>query len=67
MDKGQIVADGPLEEVLDQQFDKLHALGVGVPRVSLSWTMLRNDKMVTGKVPTTVEAASELLGRVLKN
>jgi energy-coupling factor transporter ATP-binding protein EcfA2 len=67
MDRGRIVADGPLGDVLDQEFDKLHALGVGVPRVSLLWTMLRNDKMVTGKVPTTVEAASELLGTVLKD
>ena len=66
MDKGKIVADGPLEDVLDQEFDKLHGLGVGVPRVSLLWTMLRNDNLVAGKVPTTVESAADMLGRLLK-
>lgn len=66
MDKGRIVADGPLEDVLDQEFDKLHGLGVGVPRVSLLWTMLRNDNLVAGKVPTTVESAADMLGRLLR-
>ncbi len=67
MDKGKIVSDGALEDVLDQEFDKLHGLGVGVPRVSLLWTMLRNDNLVAGKVPTTVESAADMLGRLLKD
>ena len=67
MDKGQIVADGRLEDVLDEKFDLLHALGVGVPRVSLLWTMLRNDHLVTGRVPTTVEGATDKLQNLLKD
>ncbi len=63
MDGGKIVADGNLERVLDEQFDLLDGLGVGVPRVSLLWSMLRRDGLVQGKVPTHVEdAASALLG-----
>lgn len=63
MDGGRIVADGKLEQVLDEQLDMLDALGVGVPRVSLLWSMLRKDGMVKGKVPTHVEdAASALSG-----
>lgn len=63
MDGGRIVADGRLEQILDQQIDMLDALGVGVPRVSLLWSMLRRDGVVKGKVPTHVEdAASALAG-----
>ena len=63
MDGGKIVADGNLEQVLDEQFDTLEGLGVGVPRVSLLWSMLRRDGLVKGKVPTRVEdAASALAG-----
>ncbi len=63
MNGGRIVADGNLEQVLDEQFDTLEALGVGVPRVSLLWSMLRRDGLVNGKVPTHVEdAASALSG-----
>ncbi|HVH14442.1 MAG TPA: ABC transporter ATP-binding protein [Candidatus Angelobacter sp.] len=61
MDGGKIVADGDLEETLDEKFDLLEGLGVGVPRVSLLWTMLRRDGLVSGKVPTHVESAAESL------
>jgi energy-coupling factor transporter ATP-binding protein EcfA2 len=61
MDSGKIVADGDLEETLDQKFDLLEGLGVGVPRVSLLWTMLRRDGLVSGKVPTHVESAAASL------
>lgn len=63
LDGGRIVADGRLEQILDEQIDMLDALGVGVPRVSLLWSMLRRDGIVKGKVPTHVEdAASALAG-----
>jgi energy-coupling factor transporter ATP-binding protein EcfA2 len=61
MDGGKIVADGNLETVLDEQFDTLEALGVGVPRVSLLWAMLRRDGLVSGKLPTHVEDAAKAL------
>lgn len=63
MDGGRIVADGRLDQVLDEKLDMLDGLGVGVPRVSLLWSMLRRDGIVKGKVPTHVEdAASALAG-----
>jgi energy-coupling factor transporter ATP-binding protein EcfA2 len=65
MDGGRIVADGGLEETLDEKFDLLEGLGVGVPRVSLLWTMLRRDGLVSGKVPTHVESAAASLGEVM--
>jgi len=65
MDGGKIVADGDLEETLDEKFDLLEGLGVGVPRVSLLWTMLRRDGVVSGKVPTHVESAASSLGDMM--
>jgi len=65
MDGGKIVADGNLEETLDEKFDLLEGLGVGVPRVSLLWTMLRRDGLVSGKVPTHVESAASSLGGMM--
>lgn len=65
MDRGSIVADGDLEQIIDEESDMLEGLGVGVPRVSLLWTMLRRDGLVNGKVPTHVEdAASSLSGMI---
>ena len=65
MDNGSIVADGNLDRVVDEQFDLLEGLGVGVPRVSLLWAMLRRDGLVSGRVPTHVEdAASSLSGMI---
>src|SRR5205814_9853367 len=58
MDAGKIVADGDLEETLDEKFDLLAGLGVGIPRVSLLWAALRRDGLVSGKVPTRVEDAA---------
>jgi len=66
MDGGCIVADGVLEDVLDQEFERLAGLGVGVPRVSLLWTMLRQDGLVKGKVPTHVETVADSLARLLE-
>jgi energy-coupling factor transporter ATP-binding protein EcfA2 len=65
MDAGRIVADGNLEQVLDEKFDLLDGLGVGVPRVSLLWSMLRRDGLVKGKVPTHVEDAASNLSSMM--
>ena len=67
MDGGKIVADGSLEQVLDEQFDMLEGLGVGVPRVSLLWSMLRRDGLVSGKVPTHVEDAASALSGMMSH
>ncbi len=65
MDKGNIVADGGLEKVIDSQFERLAALGVGLPRVSLLWELLRRDGLVGGNLPTHVEEAAERLAERL--
>src|SRR5204862_638216 len=57
MDAGKVVADGVLEETLDEKFDLLEGLGVGVLRVSLLWTMLRRDGLVSGNVAPPVGRA----------
>jgi energy-coupling factor transporter ATP-binding protein EcfA2 len=62
MDSGTVVADGSIQDVLDGQFDQLTGLGVGVPRVSQLWAMLKRDGLVSGQTPKTVEAAAEKLG-----
>src|SRR5881397_2117239 len=67
MDGGKIVADGNLEQVLDEQFDMLEGLGVGIPRVSLLWAMLRRDGLVSGKVPTHVEDAASALSGMMSD
>ena len=67
MDKGSIVADGKLEKVLDAKFDMLEGLGVGVPRVSLLWNMLRRDGLVKGMVPTHVEDAISSLSSMMSD
>lgn len=67
MDGGKIVADGDLEQVLDEQFDLLEGLGVGIPRVSLLWAMLRKDGLVRGKVPTHVEDATAWLAGLMQD
>lgn len=65
MDKGRVVADGELGTVLDRDFDLLAGLGVGIPRVSLLWNLLRRDGLVSGPVPTNVDGAAESLSRRL--
>ena len=65
MDKGRIMDDGPLEGVLDGDFDRLSGLGIGVPKVSLLWALLRRDGRVSGPLPTHVEEAADRLSRLL--
>jgi energy-coupling factor transporter ATP-binding protein EcfA2 len=62
MDSGTVVADGSIQDVLDGQFDQLTGLGVGVPRVSQLWAMLKRDGLVSGQTPKVVEVAAEKLG-----
>lgn len=65
MDQGRIVADGELRTVLDQEFERLAGLGVGLPKVSLLWSLLRRDGLVSGPVPTQVDEAADRLSRRL--
>jgi energy-coupling factor transporter ATP-binding protein EcfA2 len=67
MDRGKIVADGRMEDVLDSEFDRLTGLGIGLPRVSLLWSLLKRDGLVTERLPTHVESAVAILSQRLRN
>ena len=67
MDHGKIVADGQLEDVLDSEFDRLSGLGIGLPRVSLLWSLLKRNGLVTERLPTHVESAVAILSQRLRN
>ena len=67
MDHGKIVADGQVADVLDSEFDRLSALGIGLPRVSLLWSLLKRDGLVTERLPTHVESAVAMLSQRLRS
>jgi energy-coupling factor transporter ATP-binding protein EcfA2 len=67
MDHGRIVADGKVEDVLDADFDRLSGLGIGLPKVSLLWSLLKRDGFVSERLPTHVESAVKMLSERLRN
>jgi energy-coupling factor transporter ATP-binding protein EcfA2 len=67
MDQGKVVADGRVEDVLDAEFDLLSGLGIGLPKVSLLWSLLKRDGLVSERVPTHVESAVAILSQRLRN
>ncbi|MFH0847897.1 MAG: ATP-binding cassette domain-containing protein [archaeon] len=63
MDAGRIVLDGPPSKVYGEQ---AYLIGIGLPRVTLLFDLLRKDGInVTGS-PVTVEEAAAELRRVLR-
>jgi energy-coupling factor transporter ATP-binding protein EcfA2 len=67
MDHGRIVADGKVEDVLNSDFDRLTGLGIGLPKVSLLWSLLKRDGLVSERLPTHVESAVRMLSERLRN
>jgi energy-coupling factor transporter ATP-binding protein EcfA2 len=67
MDQGRIVADGNVDDVLDAEFDRLSGLGIGLPKVSLLWSLLKRDGLVSERLPTHVESAVKMLSERLRN
>ncbi len=67
MDHGRIVADGKVEDVLDSEFDRLSGLGIGLPKVSVLWSLLKRDGLVSERLPTHVESAVKMLSERLRN
>lgn len=63
LEKGLIALDGPPRDVYGEQ---AHLIGIGVPKVTLLFNLLRRDGVTVGKVPVTVEEAKEELGRILQ-
>ena len=63
LEKGLIALDGPPRDVYGEQ---AHLIGIGVPKVTLLFNLLRRDGVTVGRVPVTVEEAKEELGRILQ-
>jgi len=63
LEKGLIALDGPPRDVYGEQ---AHLIGIGVPKVTLLFNLLRRDGVTVEKVPVTVQEAKEELGRILQ-
>jgi len=62
LDKGVVALDGPPRNVYGKQ---AHLIGIGVPKVTLLFHLLKQDGVKIGKIPVTVEEAEEELRRIL--
>jgi len=62
MDNGKIALDGPPSEIYG---DTARLIGIGLPRVTMLFHLLRLDGFPVGTNPITVEQASEELRRLL--
>lgn len=62
MDKGRVALDGPPSEVYG---DEARLIGIGLPRVTMLFHLLRGDGFPVGTNPITVEQASEEIRRLL--
>ena len=63
MDKGRIALDGPPSQVFGEN---ARLIGIGLPRVTMLFHLLRRDGFPVEVNPITVEQASEELRRLLK-
>jgi len=64
MDRGSIVLDGPPEDVYGEQ---AHLIGIGMPKVTVLFRLLKQDGIEVLKTPVTVEAGVEELRRILRS
>lgn len=62
MDKGKIALDGPPAEVYGEN---ARLIGIGLPKVTMLFHLLRSDGFPVGSNPITVEQAAEELRRLL--
>ncbi len=62
MDKGQIALDGSPSEIFDE---RARLIGIGLPRVTMLFHLLRRDGFPLPKNPITVQQAADELGRFL--
>jgi energy-coupling factor transporter ATP-binding protein EcfA2 len=63
MDKGKIALDGPPSEVYD---DQARLIGIGLPRVTMLFHLLRRDGFPVARNPITVAQASDELRRLIR-
>jgi len=64
MDEGKIVLNGKPREIFNSETARL--IGVGIPKATLLWQQLRENRIKLEGVPTSSEEAARLLREVLK-
>lgn len=64
MDRGKIVLDGPPKEILNSEEAKL--IGVGIPKVTRLYQVLKNKGVVLNRIPLSAEEATKDLLEVLR-
>ncbi|WP_455369020.1 energy-coupling factor ABC transporter ATP-binding protein [[Eubacterium] cellulosolvens] len=64
MDNGQIVLEGHPSSVYSEE---AKLLGVGIPKVSMLFNLLRKDGYNLGETPVTIEEASKKIRKCLQN
>lgn len=64
MDKGSIVLDGLPEDVYNE---RAHLIGIGMPKVTVLFRLLRQDGIETSRTPVTVEVGIEELRKILRS
>jgi len=62
LDKGLVALDGPARSVYGKQ---AHLIGIGVPKVTLLFHLLKQDGVEIERIPVTVEEGEEELRRIL--
>lgn len=62
LDKGLVALDGPPRSVYGKQ---AHLIGIGVPKVTLLFHLLKQDGVEIERIPVTVEEGEEELRRIL--
>ncbi|WP_455280313.1 energy-coupling factor ABC transporter ATP-binding protein [[Eubacterium] cellulosolvens] len=64
MDNGQIVLEGPPSSVYGEE---AKLLGVGIPKVSMLFNLLKKDGYDLGETPVTIEDASQKIRKCFQN
>jgi len=64
MDEGKVVLDGEPQEVFNSQTARL--IGVGIPKATRLWQMLREDGIRLKRAPVSPDEATRILRDVLK-
>ncbi|TRO61486.1 ATP-binding cassette domain-containing protein [Candidatus Bathyarchaeota archaeon] len=64
MDDGQIVLEGPPSNVYSEE---AKLLGVGIPKVSMLFNLLKKDGYDLGETPVTIEEASQKIRKCFQN
>ena len=63
MDKGRILLDGPPKEILSS--DEARLIGVGIPKATRLYQILKDKGVNLGKIPLSAEEAAETLTEAL--